>query len=55
MLKIWLKRKDMGYKWHSLLLREKGRKDTDIYGEWDGSSHRKSKKIMIERFDGSVK
>lgn len=46
----------MGYKWYSLLLREKGRKDTDIYGGgWDGGGHRKSKKIMIERFDGSVK
>jgi len=36
-LKIWLGRKGMGYKWHSLPLRQKGRKDTYIYtggGGW---------------------
>lgn len=37
-LKIWLGRKGMGYKWHSLPLRQKGRKDTHIYIYWWGRS-----------------
>lgn len=49
-LKIWLGRKGMGYKWHSLPLRQKGRKDTHIYilvGEVTGSQGRSCLKSLI--------
>jgi len=50
-LKIWLGRKGMGYKWHSLPLRQKGRKDTYIYtgggGVVTGSQGRSCLKSLI--------